>query len=346
MKKMILSTLLITYASIVTAQVPSVPPTPSVPPVPATPPVPPTPPAEQFVLNQSDLGNFSVVQKRNKLESGATVEIENIAGRVQVIGWDKNSIEINARLGEHVDRLDFSVKNDKAKIHVIVPKGIKRKSKKQAELIVWVPNNCALEIEGISTQVEVSAMQEALGVDIETVSGATLLNNVAGSLIIESVSGAITVVGTDSHVEVETISGRVSIDGSPNSIDIETVSGRIDVKGVREKVVVETVSGKVGIQAAGVSELNSSSHSGTVIIGGHLAKNADVDIETFSGSISLVLETTFAGEYNLSTFSGITQVNFPDKQYGPSKRQQFTYGDAKGEIKVETFSGKINIENK
>jgi len=84
------------------------------------------------------------------------VMIENIAGSIKVIGWDKESITVTGTLGKDVEELDFTT-GKKSRIKVVYPK--KSKSiKTGADLEIHVPWGSSLEIECISASIDVSGM--------------------------------------------------------------------------------------------------------------------------------------------------------------------------------------------
>ncbi len=102
---------------------------------------------------------------------------------------------------------------------------------KEKDLVLSIPNTWngkVLEIEAVSTDIEISNLANLSKLDIENVSGEiNVRNSTFTEVEIETVSGGIYLAGTFSQIDVEAISAKCTIDAveCPKTIDIETVSG-------------------------------------------------------------------------------------------------------------------------
>ena len=299
-------------------------------------------PVVTYELSPSSMGTYTEVHDLRPFHPAGKIKIENLAGKVTVIGWERNEIDVNARLGEHVERLRVDIDEDNAKIEVVLPNWFKRNNKAQSEVIIHVPMQSTIHVESVSSAINISNVQGRRH-EIETVSGAVKISNVQGGVKIETVSGKAIIDQSDSVLDIETVSGYVQVIGTPTSVDIETVSGAVQVSQVQNWASVETVSGKITVQGTSVAGLDLSSHSGTITYTGGLQEHAEIDIETFSASVNLSLDAPYTGDYKLQTFSGKTHIEFPEKSYGPSKNISMSHGDGDRNIRAETFSGNIHI---
>ena len=47
------------------------------------------------------------------------VEVDNVSGSVEVIGWDRPEIDVSGTIGERVERVDLNVTGDHATVRVL-----------------------------------------------------------------------------------------------------------------------------------------------------------------------------------------------------------------------------------
>ncbi len=191
------------------------------------------------------------VQETRSLSSGGTVSIENIAGSVTVIGWDRDEVGIDGSLGNEGDVLEVQGDEGRLSIEVVIRDGW-HKNISGSDLEIRVPRGARLEIETVSAGITISEFE--------------------GQIEAESVSGAIDIKGRPRRVELSTVSSRIDcrIDGRLGEGEFESVSGRIQFEGdlsTGGDFDFETVSGPIElILPSGVA--------------------ADFEVSTFSGSIS------------------------------------------------------------
>ena len=88
------------------------------------------------------------VQKSAQADPHGEVVIGNVAGEVQVIGWDRNEVHVKADLSEGVEKLEFRTSGARTTIEVVLPKG--QSYQGSTDLMVQVPRNSALVINTVS----------------------------------------------------------------------------------------------------------------------------------------------------------------------------------------------------
>ncbi len=198
------------------------------------------------------------------------IDIENVSGSVDVIGWDRPEVHVEGTLGARVKRLDFENRNGHTLIRVVLPNVRFGGSGMWARLTIHVPWTSRLDIDVVSADVTVSGVHGAM--ELEAVSGAIkvspaipeppkepeangqegnepdeepIIPPVPSEVDAHTVSGSIDLTIDADEIQAETVSGRISIEGNAGEIDAQTVSGRITVEGVAEKIEAETVSGDI-----------------------------------------------------------------------------------------------------
>ena len=61
------------------------------------------------------------VDEIHSVPEGATVTVENIAGKITVHGWSEQQLKITGTLGDDVEELEVSIGRDRVHVEVEVP---------------------------------------------------------------------------------------------------------------------------------------------------------------------------------------------------------------------------------
>jgi DUF4097 and DUF4098 domain-containing protein YvlB len=257
------------------------------------------------------------------------VQIENVAGSVEVEAWDRSEIRVVADLGDDVENLAIEVDGDEVRIEVEIPdhEGRRQHWDIDSDVQVWIPSRASVDIETVSASVEVAG--------------------VGGTLEVETVSGQIDAEGSPASAELATVSGNIDFTGSGTAIDAETVSGHIDLEGVTGRIDVSTVSGSVEVDGSAIERADFESVSGSIKLSADLVRGARVDCSTHSGNVELLLPANTAASFEVETFAGDISSDFGGEvrrtsRYAPGRELYHSTGsDAK--ISVETFSGRVYL---
>jgi DUF4097 and DUF4098 domain-containing protein YvlB len=182
---------------------------------------------------------------------------------------------------------------------------------------------------------------------IEVVSADISLSGVAGrTLRIDDVSGKMHLDSAAKELELESVSGDIDIAGKAERAHVETVSGNIRARGLNGQVKFETVSGDIDAENGGYREVNAGTVSGDVNLRGKPDPNARIDVETMSGDVHLYLPSDASARLNASSFSGRIRSDFgsvTEPEHGPGSSLEATAGGGSGQVKIQTFSGDIDI---
>src|SRR5690606_36933984 len=137
-------------------------------------------------------------------------------------------------------------------------------------LEVTVPASARLDVATVSADVEVAGVSGE-EVRLETVTGRTSDRSGGGRVRLNSLSGGITGAGSGRRWIVGTVSGRIRLPEAAGELDLEPVSGAIEVAfGQAGSLQAETVSGAITAERA-------------------LLPEAEVDLQSVSGGITLRL---------------------------------------------------------
>src|ERR1700723_4098782 len=111
----------------------------------------------------------SVDEHRPANPQGA-VEIDNVAGLIDVRGWDKSEVAVSGTIGKDVERVDVTGDSNRTSIRVVLPRGMHfGMSDGEARLVIHVPTNSSVSASLVSSDLKVSAVHGAL--ELRTVSG-------------------------------------------------------------------------------------------------------------------------------------------------------------------------------
>lgn len=273
------------------------------------------------------------IDEARPASANGTVEIENLAGSVRVIGWNRDQVQVTGTLAPRAERLDFSTRGSVTRIEVVFPRQRNLnlgRGEGESELEIRVPAGSRLEVETVSADIEVE--------------------QVSGTLELESVSGGVSVRGVAGQVvEAESVSGTVDVTGPVGELEASSVSGAVRVSGVRGSARAETVSGSVEVTDAELRDGAFKAVSGTVRYQGGLA-GGSFNFESFSGRVILVLPASVDATFDVSTFSGDIETDFDadirKARYSPEREAHFTVGRGGARVKASSFSGTVEIRRR
>lgn len=273
------------------------------------------------------LAQYKLDEKRSASPDGL-VEIDNGAGSIRVIGWNKPEVTVTGSLGPGAEGLNFSGGPRRTQIGVETrgnPHGIK------SDLEIHVPVGSRVEISSFAADINVS--------------------DVTGSVTAEGVNSSITVAGSTKEVSAQTVNGSVEITGATTRAHAESVNGGVTVRGAGGEVEASTVNGRLEVIGGSFERASLETVSGTLRFEGDLAKEASLDASTVSGSVELVLPSSVTAQFSLTTFSGEIQNEIGTAvakrtKFTSEKQLEFTKGEGGANISVQTLSGSIVIRKR
>lgn len=272
------------------------------------------------------------INETRAVDAKARISIENLAGLVDVTGWDRNEVQITGTLDEKATKLDISGGGHALTIEVQYPDQRNLNIDKGSRLILKVPRGCELEVESVSAAITVA--------------------DVAGKVSAESVSGNVTVRGAPSDLEIETVSGEIDVEVAGASMDLASVSGSILARGVSSDLEASTVSGEIEVIGSGpIAQLETESVSGSMKVVATPAASARWDLSAHAGNIDLTVPSGVNARFAIGTFSGNIRDAFGHEaartnEYAPGSELTFTQGSGGAEIDIESFSGNVAINKK
>jgi DUF4097 and DUF4098 domain-containing protein YvlB len=269
----------------------------------------------------------SVDEHRAANPQGA-VEIDNVAGSIEVQGWDKSEVAVTGTIGKDVERVDVTGDANRTSVRVVLPNGTHwRMQDGEAHLLIHVPANSSVSASLVSSDLKVAAVRGAL--ELRAVSG-NISGDGGGDLRVNEVSGDIHFTAMAAkRIEVKAISGSIVLTGGNTDIEASTISGDAHLTlGTVSRARFKTVSGDISaaLAAAPDAQINGESISGDIKLDFAAEPLADFDVQTLSGDI----ENCF----------GPKAV---EPRHGPGKRLTFKNGETSARVRVTSNSGEVSL---
>jgi DUF4097 and DUF4098 domain-containing protein YvlB len=214
------------------------------------------------------------------VQRGARLTVNNFAGEVILRTWDKDSLRVTAR---HQSRATINIRPTSAGVSV-TSGGSRGPASVDYEITApaWMPVKIEgtynfVTIEG--TQAEVYA--ETMGGDVivkggsgvvtaKSVQGEVQNSNARGKITASSVNEKVTISDTSGDISVETVNGEITMTGITSKVvDATTVNGTVVYEG-------RLVDG---------GHYNIGTHNGDVLLGLTEPVNATFTFRTYNGSV-------------------------------------------------------------
>jgi DUF4097 and DUF4098 domain-containing protein YvlB len=266
------------------------------------------------------------IDESRNVKADVRVEVENVSGTVTVTGWDREEIKITGTLGRGTERLDIEGTADRIRIEVVLPQHARNVD--DTDLEIQMPVKGSLEVNTVSADIE------AAGVD--------------GEVYLQSVSGDIDLSSHPVEADIETVSGDIKLLVDSDQVRAKAVSGDIIVRKAHGTLSAETVSGDITVEGATFRRLDSQTVSGDIRLSGDLEKGGVYRFESHSGTIELLLPEALNADFEVSTYSGEIESDFGGRarrtsRYAPGQEMNFTAGDGGASVRIDTFSGDVEL---
>lgn len=254
--------------------------------------------------------------------------VENLAGAIEFIAWDRPEVQIRGEAGRSVDEIEFSSTAKGVQVRVINRKGERRID--GTDLYFRMPAQASVEAETVSADITLSGSRG----DIVT---------------LRTVSGDLEVEASPRRVDLNSVSGDVEFEGTVDRATVETVSGEIVIVGARGEVTASTVSGDVSLDGGEVKRGRFEAVSGDLILSLSLADGGRLSCDSMSGDVRLSLPSSQQAEFTAQSFSGDIQTDFGKSvrvSKGPGIVLEHREGENGAKIRIESFSGDISIRSR
>jgi DUF4097 and DUF4098 domain-containing protein YvlB len=258
--------------------------------------------------------------------ANGSVKVSNVAGTVNVTGWDRAQVEVKARLEGSAQRVDVFRDGDRIHIKVIYPRSM---HDGEAILDVRIPQQNDLDVSAVSADVQTSRLV-----------GRQRISTVSGEIRAEFAK----------DFEGKTVSGDMRLKGNrePGDLRLSSVSGDIVLERGAGELEATSVSGDLILDVASGSAVRTRTTSGDLTLRGSMVRDGSVDAETISGDVTVRVKPEGGFDYEATSFSGDISNCFgkhaeATRRHGPGTRLLGTAGEGHGRVRMKSMSGDVVI---
>jgi hypothetical protein len=258
------------------------------------------------------------IERRHALTPGAGVKIFMPAGRVHLVGWDKDTLVVRGTVARG-STFYSGAYHGGVKVSVDPDSG-------SATLDVYVPRSSIVSIKAVTADIDATDVSGWF----YGVSSRIHLAGTVRNLEAESISGDVTIAVTAPWVRARTGQGRLAIGGQVDDVSATSINGAIDVTtGPLERARVSTVNGNVRFA-------------------GDPGTQGLVDIDDYAGAVDLTLGAHMGGLCDITTVFGEIVSEIPSVRpvAGTSGRGQtlaLSIGRGTAHVTVRTFKGGVRV---
>lgn len=266
------------------------------------------------------------VQQTVAADPAGAVRIHNLAGRVTVSGWDRDSIAVEGTVPQAADAFHLGVHGAAAKLGV------------------WGPEDGSVGEARLSVRVPAGSR-----VWIKTSTADVVVRDVRGGVDVASVSGSIDVRGAPAEAYLESLGGTVVAEVNTRMLRARTAGGDIEVRGYVDDAQAYTVSGRISIMNKQVGRGRFESVEGGIRYRGGVARGSSVEFITHDGDIDVWFPPTLDADIRVSSYRGSVENTLggtlaPVPGRAGRGDTSMVLGNGGAEVVFRTFRGTVRLQ--
>jgi hypothetical protein len=237
------------------------------------------------------------------------LDISNLNGGIDVIGWDKKEVDVYAELKSRRGEKGFEdveLKVEHNKNWEIITEHLEKNPKVSVSYVIKVPLDMALN-------------------SIETTNGSIDIENVRGDINLRGSNGSIDIENVDGSIDAFTSNGRIAVENVTGKVNVTTSNGSINVENV--DYLKNCITSNAGITAR-ITEMHN-----------------DLLFSTSNASIKLYLDSSLDAEIIATTSNSsinVRDLNLNTKTISNSKFKG-EMGSGKYKITASTSNARVSI---
>jgi DUF4097 and DUF4098 domain-containing protein YvlB len=268
----------------------------------------------------------------HKLASGGRVVLEGFNGSVEVVGWDREEVEVAGTKQAAREEVMQAIKVD-----VTADAGMVRiRARKPQEM------NCNC---GVKFQLKVP--KKVVLEDIGTSNGSLRLESVNGSARMHTSNGSVHVWGVTGDIDMATSNGSIDVDKFAGAAELKTSNGRVKASGVEGAFSARTSNGSIDVDIEALDKgrpLVLSSSNGSINVSLRKWQNNEVRASTSNSSVNVRLPEGVAAEVKAATSNGHITTDFEVATTQKSKtRMNGRIGGGGALLDLSTTNGNIRL---
>ncbi len=246
----------------------------------------------------------------HSLKEGGSIDVYTRNGSVEVLGWEKDSVEITgskyARTRPDLERVEVKVdaKEDRLSIKTIFPGPTRNGA--GARYVIRAPRNARVTL-------------------LDTSNGSIRVEDLARVEKLDTSNASITVSRCQGPLVADTSNGAIRISRTPGDLKLDTSNGRIEAEDVEGSIVADTSNGSIRVtveEAPSGSELRFDTSNGSIEVTMKQFRDNPMLLESSNGGVTLRLPEATNAELHATTSNGSIQTDLPVNAMGTIKKTE------------------------
>ncbi len=253
-------------------------------------------------LDMEDWGNSGRYKEdfssTHKLASGGRVMLESFNGGVEIMGWDKDSVEVSgtksAAREDVMKQIKIDVVSEADSIRIRAIRPVEHNCNCGTKFMLKVPKKVILDM-------------------IQTSNGGVRVESITGNSRLKTSNGSIRVWGVDGNLEAVTSNASIDVGQFKGTAELRSSNGRIKADGVRGGFDARTSNASIDATVAELEPgraVTLDSSNGSITLTLETWKNNDIKAHTSNSSINVRLPDKVAADLNLTTSNGSITTDF------------------------------------
>jgi DUF4097 and DUF4098 domain-containing protein YvlB len=268
----------------------------------------------------------------HKLAAGGRVVLEGFNGGVEILGWEKDEVEVagtkQAAREETVKAIKIDVTADAGAVRIRARRPDEMNCNCGVRFTLKVPKKVILE-------------------EIQTSNGSIRLESVSGNARLRTSNGSIRIWGVDGELNAQTSNGSVDLEKFTGAADVKTSNGRIKAGGVEGSFEARTSNGSIEADVTAVDTgkpVVLATSNGSINLTLEKWQNNEVRATTSNSSINLRLPAGAQAELRAATSHGNVSSEFEVTTTQSSKsRLNGRIGGGGALLDLNTSNGNIRL---
>ncbi len=271
-----------------------------------------------------------------ELQPNGHVIAETFNGKIYIVGWDENKVDISGTKYGSTERLRDAVKVET------------HNSASSVEIRASKPSSMSSGSSGARLVIKVP--KQALVERVTSSNGAILVERVGSASHMKTSNGSIRVVDTAGDLELRTSNGQIEVERLKGNLSARSSNGKVRAEDVSGNCDVETSNASINIRVSEptAAPVKLSTSNGAIELTMEKAPKGDIRAESSNGSITVKLPSNTGARVTADTSNSSISSEFDMMTQGGSDREKKnhlngTIGSGGPTIDLTTRNGHIRI---
>lgn len=267
------------------------------------------------------------------LRAGGDIEVSTRNGSVEVLGWEKESIEITgskyASSQKDVDDIEIQIDANDAAVRIKALFPGSTRGGKGARFVIRAPRTAIVRV-------------------VDTSNGSIRVEDMARVGRLNSSNASITVNRSEGPLVADTSNGAIRISQTPGDLKLDTSNGRIEADDVIGLVDADTSNSSIRVTVLDPpsdGSLRFDTSNGSIDVTIKRFNNNPMLLDSSNGNITLRLPESTDAEIHASTSNGNIQTDFPVTVSGELKKTELKgrLGSGGNLVRISTSNSSIRL---